>query len=86
MVCAASRLILPAILAGIAAASFTSQPFAGWIVAGLVAALLHVRRRRRAESFACAVAPRRTDRQPSTADPPRPDPETDDTIGRARLA
>lgn len=73
--CAASKLFLPAILAGIAAASLTGQPIAGWIVAGLVAALLYVSGRRRAESFACVLAPQRTDRRPSAADPTRPDRE-----------
>jgi hypothetical protein len=75
-VCAASRLFLPAVLAGVVAASPTRQPITGWIVAGLVATLLSVRGRR-AESFGCAVArsaltgylrpltPRRPDREPA---------------------
>jgi len=62
-VCAVSRLILPAVLAGLVVGSLTNQPLAGWIVAGVVGGLLHLDARRRARSLGCPLPSRPPARQ-----------------------
>ena len=57
MVCAASRLLLPAIVAGMIAATLTNQALVGWAVAVGVAALLYLAGRRRGASLNCALPP-----------------------------
>jgi len=73
--CAVSKLVVPAILAGLVVATLTNQAVAGWIVAAAVGGLLYLKGRRRAGSVSCALPPGRTGRSHPAAPDSRPHPD-----------